>query len=407
MAVSERVHGGEIGSTASRSAERALDWLNLCVANIQTGFGPFIAVYLTTQGWTQTAIGIALSVGTITSMASQVPAGALVDAAPRKSIAAGFSILAFTLSALMFALWPVPLSVYLAEVLHGFSSCTLGPAIAAISIAVAGRAALGLRLGRNARYASIGSALGAALMGLCGYYISNAAIFFLTAALTLPALVTLVPLSRIDERTLEPGRHCAPQRERIRHLLSDRRLLIFACCAMLFTLGNAGVLPLASTEITRRAGGVASLLIAGCIVLPQLIVALISPRIGALTESRGRRWVMLVGFSMLPLRCLLLAFVTSPPLMMLVQAFDGVAAAAFGVLVPLVTSDVAGRSGHYNLSLGFVGFAIGIGGTLGTPLAGFMADSFGDPVAFASLGAIGLVVALLVLAAMPETRPPR
>jgi len=152
---------------------------------------------------------------------------------------------------------------------------------------------------------------------------------------------------------------------------------------------------------------VASLLIAGCIVLPQLIVALISPRIGALTESRGRRWVMLVGFSMLPLRCLLLAFVTSPPLMMLVQAFDGVAAAAFGVLVPLVTSDVAGRSGHYNLSLGFVGFAIGIGGTLGTPLAGFMADSFGDPVAFASLGAIGLVVALLVLAAMPETRPPR
>jgi MFS family permease len=407
MAVSERVHEHEIGSTASPSAERALDWLNLFVANIQTGFGPFIAVYLTTQGWTQTAIGIALSVGTVTSMASQVPAGALVDATARKSIAAAFSILAFTLSALMFALWPAPLSVYLAEVLHGFSSCTLGPAIAAISIAVAGRAALGRRLGRNARYASIGSALGAGLMGLCGYYVSNAAIFFLTAALTLPALAALVPLSRIDERALEPGRHSAPQRERIARLLADRRLWIFACCAMLFTLGNAGVLPLASTEITRRASGVASLLIAGCIVLPQLIVALISPRVGAFAESRGRRWVMLVGFSMLPLRCLLLAFVTSPPLMVLVQALDGVAAAAFGVLVPLVTSDVAGRSGHYNLSLGFVGFAIGIGGTFGTPLAGFMADRFGDPVAFASLGGIGFVVAILVWTAMPETRPPR
>jgi MFS family permease len=406
MAVSDRVHEREIGATAPRSAERALDWLNLFVANIQTGFGPFIAVYLTTQGWTQTAIGVALSVGTITSMASQLPAGALVDAAPRKSIAAAFSIFAFTLSALMFALWPVPISVYLAEVLHGFSSCTLGPAVAAISMAVAGRAAFGLRLGRNSRYAAIGSGLGAALMGLCGYYVSNAAIFFLTAAVTLPALATLVPLARIDERALEPGLYSAPRRESIAHLLADRRLLLFACCAMLFTLGNAGVLPLASTEITRRAGGIASLLVAACIVLPQLILAAISPRIGRLAETRGRRWVMLLGFSMLPLRCLLLAGVTSPPLMVLLQAVDGVAAACFGVLVPLVTSDVAARSGHFNLALGFVGFAIGIGGTFGTPLAGFLADRFGDPVAFASLAAIGLAVTMLVLSAMPETRPP-
>ena len=74
MAVSDRVHEREIGSTAPRSAGRALDWLNLFVANIQTGFGPFITVYLTTQRWTQTAIGFALSLGTVTAMASQVPA---------------------------------------------------------------------------------------------------------------------------------------------------------------------------------------------------------------------------------------------------------------------------------------------------------------------------------------------
>jgi len=37
---------------------------------------------------------------------------------------------------------------------------------------------------------------------------------------------------------------------------------------------------------------------------------------------------------------------------------DGIAAASFGVMVPLVTSDIAGRSGHFNLSLGFIGLAI-------------------------------------------------
>jgi MFS family permease len=87
-------------------AGRGLDGLNLFVANIQTGFGPFIAVYLTTQGWTQTAIGTALSLGTITAMASQIPAGALVDAIRNKAAVAFFSIVAFSGSALLLAIRP-------------------------------------------------------------------------------------------------------------------------------------------------------------------------------------------------------------------------------------------------------------------------------------------------------------
>ncbi len=54
-----------------RAAARGLDWLNLCVANVQTGFGPFLSVYLTTAGWTQTGIGLALSLGTIMSLRSR------------------------------------------------------------------------------------------------------------------------------------------------------------------------------------------------------------------------------------------------------------------------------------------------------------------------------------------------
>lgn len=405
MAVSEQTQESEIRSTVPAAASRALDWLNLFVANIQTGFGPFIAAYLTTHGWTQTAIGFALSIGTVTSMASQVPAGALVDAVSRKSRVAAYSILAFMVSALMFALSPTPIFVYLAEILHGFSSCTLGPAIAAISLALAGRAALGPRLGRNARFAAIGSGVGAALMGACGTYISSQAIFFLTAALAAPAVLTLIPLSRIGERGAAGGRAPGVERETILHLLRDRRLLIFAGCALLFTLANTGILPLVAIALTKRAGDGASLLIAACIVLPQVIMALISPEVGRIAEERGRREVMLLGFAMVPLRCLLFVGVTNPTLTVLVQALDGIAAASFGVMVPLVTSDVAGRSGHFTLMLGVVGFAIGIGGALGTPLAGWLADRLGDPAAFAILAAIGLAATSLVWGAMPETRP--
>ena len=160
------------------------------------GFGPFLAVYLTTAGWTQTGIGLALSLGTITAMASQVPAGALVDAVRSKSRVAIFSILAFTASALLFTVAPIPLFVYLGQVLHAFSSCTLGPAMVAMSLAVAGQSMLALRLGRNARFGAIGNAIGAALMGACGYYVSERAVFLLTAVLTLPAIVAILPIAR-------------------------------------------------------------------------------------------------------------------------------------------------------------------------------------------------------------------
>jgi MFS family permease len=389
------------------AAGRGLDWFNLFVANIQTGFGPFIAVYLISQSWTQTSIGLALSIGTVAAMASQVPAGAVVDAMPNKTRVAAFSVLAFTACALMFAIYPIPLFVYLAEILHGISSCTLGPAIAAMSLVIAGRFGMGLRLGKNARYAAIGNGVGAALMGACGQYVSERAVFYLTAALTLPALVALLPLRRVaiaGPDLLAPPAQPGQGRAQFLRVLADRRLLIFCACAMLFTFANAPMLMLMSGTMTAKVGN-PSLLVAACIVLPQIIVAASSPAVGRLAEQRGRRVALLIGFSVLPLRGLLFATSTNPTLVVAVQALDGIGGACFGILVPLIVSDVAARSGHFNLSLGFVGFAIGIGGTLSTPAAGWLADHFGTRLAFFALSAVGLAAVLLVLFAMPETRP--
>ncbi len=389
------------------AAGRGLDWFNLFVANIQTGFGPFIAVYLSSQSWTQTSIGLALSIGTVSSMASQVPAGALVDMIANKTRVAAFSVLVFTASALMFAIHPIPLFVYLAEILHGVSSCTLGPAIAALSLVLAGRFGMGVRLGRNARYAAIGNGVGAALMGACGQYISERAVFFLTAVLTLPAIFMLLPLRHVMHGsgpprrvTLEPG----SGRHVYLSVLADRRLLIFCACGMLFTFANAPLLMLISGTLTAK-GTNPSLLIAACIVLPQIIVAFASPAVGRLAERHGRRIVLMVGFSMLPLRCLVFAATQDPALLVAAQVLDGIAGASFGIMVPLIVSDVAGGSGHFNLSLGAVGFGIGVGATLSTPAAGWLADHFGTRTAFCGLLAIGLGAVLLVAFAMPETRP--
>src|SRR5690349_11308502 len=65
------------GSTQSRLG---LDWMNFFIADVQTGFGTFVAFYLARLGWTQELIGIALGVGGIAGVLGQIPGGALSDA---------------------------------------------------------------------------------------------------------------------------------------------------------------------------------------------------------------------------------------------------------------------------------------------------------------------------------------
>jgi MFS family permease len=400
---------------------RALDWLNFFVANVQTGFGPFIASYLATHKWTQGEIGLALSVGTITAMVSQVPGGAVVDALRNKKAAAAWATIAIILSAVLLATSPTVLPVMAAEVLHGFASCMLVPAMAAISFALVGRADLGDRLGRNARWASIGSAVAAGLMGLTGEYFSARAVFWLTAALAMPALIALTMIHlpnappRVPAAPKPPRDDATPpqsggvpagpeHRETIFELLRDKRMLTFAACVVLFHLSNAAMLNLAAGEVTAGMGDNVQLVIAACIIVPQAIVALLSPWVGRTSERWGRRPILLLGFSALPIRALLFAGVSSPYLLVPVQMLDGLSAAVFGVMLPLIAADVAGGKGRYNLCIGLFGLAAGIGATLSTSLAGFIADRFGNAISFFGLAGAGALAVLLVWAAMPETR---
>src|SRR5271166_3340680 len=63
----------------SSQSLRGLDWLNFLLADVQTGVGPFLAIYLAAYGWNEQRVGLALTIGGIAGIASQTPAGALVD----------------------------------------------------------------------------------------------------------------------------------------------------------------------------------------------------------------------------------------------------------------------------------------------------------------------------------------
>src|SRR5215471_12324452 len=81
-------------------------------------------------------------------------------------------------------------------------------------------------------------------------------------------------------------------------------------------------------------------------------------------QSWGRRPVTLMGFVALPIRTLLFASNDNPLLMVCYQALDGVSASVVGVMLPLVVADITRRGGRFNLGMGLVGLAVGIGATL-------------------------------------------
>ena len=387
-------------------ANRALDLVNFFVADVQTGFGPFVAVYLTTHKWTQIEIGYALTLGTMTSLVSQLPAGVLVDSMRNKRVAATGALCGIIVAALLLALQPRQLPVLVAQMLHGFASCVMTPAIAAISLHMAGHAALGERLGRNARYGSIGNGLAAAVMGATGAYFSSQFVFLLTALLCLPALAALWSIGA-GEHGREQTTSRAMDFAGLKRLLADRRLLIFAICVMLFHLSNAAMLPLAGAAVTMRAGHLANLIIAACIVVPQVIVALMSPWVGRWAEKVGRKRLLLLGWGALPLRGLLLAVLPGSWPLVAGQAISGVSAAVFGVLLPLLAADLTLGTSHFNLCIGILGLAMYLGAAASTTMSGGIADSAGMEPAFMVLAAVGAVGFLAVWLAMPETRPPR
>ena len=82
---------------------------------------------------------------------------------------------------------------------------------------------------------------------------------------------------------------------------------------------------------------------------------------------------------------------------------DGVTAAVLGVMVPLVVADITHGGGRFNLALGIVGLASGIGGALSTALGGVLSDRIGDAGTFLALGAAGAAACVLLMVLMPET----
>jgi MFS family permease len=341
---------------------------------------------------------------------SQLPGGELLDVSRSKRFLVALGAIVVAVGALLIALWPILPVVSAALVLQGLTGGILGPAVAAISLGLVGHTALAERLGRNQRFASVGALTATGLMGAIGYFLSYRAIFFVSAALVLPLLLSI---ARVRSADIHFGRSCGqpdhhastppPRAERL-SLSKNLNLLIFAGCLFLFQFANASMLPLVGERLTYRNGTGASFIISALIILPQIVVALSAPLVGQLAQGWGRRPLLLIGFSALAVRALLFAVTVDPFFLIGIQLLDGVSGSVLGVLTALIVADLTNGTGRFNLAQGFVGTLAGIGATLSTTFFGLIVANFGSAIGFLSIAAAALTTVALAWLLMPETK---
>ncbi len=397
-------------SRASSRTLHALDGLNFFLADVQTGVGPFLAIYLAGFKWNEERVGLALTVGGIAGILAQTPAGALVDSLRAKRALVGLAVAAIAAGALIIALCPSFWPVMGAQILIGGTSSVLIPAICAISLGLVGRAAFDARQGRNQTFNSAGNVTAAVSMGLLGYFLSNRSVFFFVVALSIPTLLILIGI-RPGEIDHEVARGAvgekAGQAESVRVLLKDRPLVIFLVCAVLFHFANAAMLPLLGELLAKGQGRSSMLFMSACVVTTQLVITVLASWSGRQAGTRGRKPLLLIAFGVLPIRGVLYTLTSNTVLLVAIQILDGVGAGIFGVVSVLVIADLTRGTGRFNLTLGAITTAVGIGAALSQVIAGSIVHHMGSHAGFLFLAAVAAAAFAILYVFMPETRNAR
>ncbi|MDZ8221975.1 MULTISPECIES: MFS transporter [unclassified Nostoc] len=399
----------------SNKSLRSLDYLNVFLADVRDGVGPYLSIYLkASANWNPAQIGLAMSASAIATVIAQTPAGALVDRLRQKRMLIVLAAVFVSIGSIAMGLFPNLPVVIGSQIMIGIAAAIFPPAIAAITLGLVGHERLDRRVGRNETFNHTGNLLAATLAGLVGYFIARKAIFFLVAAM---AVGSIISVRMIREREIdhelargdrEEGEEEAKEEHQQHHegilqLLSDRRILFFSIAVVLFHFANAAMLPLVGQELAQGKGTSDTVYMSACIIVAQLVMIPVSNLAGRFAHT-ARKPIFLLGFAVLPIRGVLYTFSGNPYFLVSVQILDGIAGGIFGVLSVLMVADLTKGTGRFNVTQGMLNTAIGIGAGLSNVLAGFVVKSAGYNVGFLILAAIAVVALAVFWFCVPETK---
>jgi len=373
--------------------------VNFFMADMQSGIGPFVGIFLLERGWATGSIGTVLAIGNIAGLLITTPFGGLIDASHHKriwvivpgiAVVAGSSIILISQN-----FWAVAVS----QIATSVAGSAIVPAVTGITLGIVGQRGFNRQNGRNQAFNHAGNMVGAGVSGLLGWQFGYFDVFLLSAvfgAITV-ACVLLIPSGSIDDRAARGSKEEDPdsQPDALTVLLRHKTLLVLALALAVFHLGNAAIVPLFGMSAVANSEANGPGLVATTIVIAQGVMVIASIVAMRVAEKRNY-WLLLLGsFLVLPLRGVLAFFFTGWWGVVPVEILDGIGTGLQSVAVPGMVARSLYGTGRINLAQGAVITIQGAGAAFSPALGGWIAQTIGFSPAFLVLGGFGIAAVMV------------
>nr|WP_246788438.1 MFS transporter [Bradyrhizobium sp. CCBAU 53421] len=142
--------------------------VNFFMADMQSGIGPFVGIFLQLHGWSSGLIGTAMTLGNVAGMLITTPIGGCIDTTNHKRawvIAPGIAVVvASSIILLSQTFWAVALS----QVATSIAGAAIVPAVTGITLGIVKQRGFNRQNGRNQAFNHAGNMIGAAASGYLG-----------------------------------------------------------------------------------------------------------------------------------------------------------------------------------------------------------------------------------------------
>jgi MFS family permease len=177
--------------------------LNFFMADMQSGIGPFVGVFLQAHGWASGLIGSAMTLGNVAGMLIQTPIGGLIDTTNYKRswvVIPGIAVV-FSSAIILFSqtFWAVAAS----QIATAVAGAAIVPAVTDITLGIVKQKGFNRQNGRNQAFNHAGNLVGAAVSGYLGWRFGYTAVFLLAA------LFGVISIACVPD---DPGRRHRPSR---------------------------------------------------------------------------------------------------------------------------------------------------------------------------------------------------
>jgi predicted MFS family arabinose efflux permease len=382
--------------------------VNFFMADMQSGIGPFVGVFLALRGWDTGLIGTAMTIGNIAGMLITTPVGGFIDSSQHKRawvIVPGAAVVAASSIILLSQnFWAVAAS----QVATSIAGAAIVPAVTGITLGIVGQKGFNRQNGRNQAFNHAGNMVGAAVSGYLGWRLGYVSVFLLAAifgVITI-ACVFMIPPGTIDHRTARGSKEDDPDHRpsALAVLYKHTPLVVLAIALAIFQLGNAAIVPLYSLSSVTGNEANGPSFVATIVVIAQGTMVIASIAGMRIAEKRNYWALILVSFLVLPLRGLFACFLAGWWGVVPVEILDGIGIGLQSVAVPGMVARALYSTGRVNLAQGAVITIQGAGAALSPALGGWIAQWVGYSPAFLILGGMGVAAAALWIALKPAIK---